>query len=244
MRIHFEQANGGEHALDECALGQLATRDVDMHAEATVDDTRVEPRTRVAACLRDHPLADRHDDARLFRDVHELGGQHCAALGVIPAQHCFGTSHSTAMRRDDRLIGKAQLPGGHCPFQIAREFFLVARLGAHGIGVQLAARAAAALGLIHGDVGVAQQFVGRIVAADALHVLRSGDGDAGADGKLDFHAVHHDATAETESNAFGKVDCGVLVDVAVAQHDELVAADSCNDVGRASGLRNSVRDLR
>ena len=63
------------------------------------------------------------------------------------------------------------------------------------------------------------------------------DGDADADRQLDLDAVQHDATAERVADALGEVERGVLVDAAVAQHDELVAADAGDDVGGAGGVR-------
>jgi hypothetical protein len=88
-----------------------------------------------------------------------------------------------------------------------------ARLGAHCVGVQLAARATAALGLVHRDVGVAEQLDGGFLAADAVQVRGEADSDADADGELDLDAVHHDAPAERVADALGEIERGVLVDV-------------------------------
>ncbi len=243
VRVELHLAHRGEHPLDERALGQLTSRDVDVHAEPAVHQARVEPRTRVEARLTDDPVADGHDGARLLGEVQELRGQQGAALGVVPPQQRFGTGDATAVGGDDRLVGEAQLAGGERTLELVGELLVMARLGAHRVGVQLAARPSAPLRLVHRDVGVAQQLDGGFLPADAFQVGRQADGDADADRQLDLDAVHHDATAERVADAFGEVERGVLVDVAVAQDHELVAADAGDHVGGSSGVRDAVCHL-
>ena len=69
------------------------------------------------------------------------------------------------------------------------------------------------------------------------------DRHADADGQFDLHAVEHDAAAERVPDALGEVERGVLVDAAVAQDDELVAADAGHDVRRAGGVGDARRHL-
>ena len=45
------------------------------------------------------------------------------------------------------------------------------------------------------------------------------------------------------ANALSKFQCTVLVDAPVAQHDELVAADAGDDVGRPSCVGDAMSDL-
>ncbi len=81
------------------------------------------------------------------------------------------------------------------------------------------------------------------MAADALHVVRGRDRDPGADRQLDLNPVDHDATAEPAANPIGEIDRRVLINVAVAQHDEFVSADAGDNIGGAGGLCNSMRHL-
>jgi hypothetical protein len=143
-----------------------------VHAEPAIDQAGIEPGTRVDARLADDPVADGHDDARLLGEVQELRRQQRATLGVIPPQQRLGARHAAAVRGDDGLVRQAQLPGRQCPLELVGELLVVARLGAHGVGVQLAARTTTALGLVHRDVGVAQQLDGGFLAADPFQVCR------------------------------------------------------------------------
>ena len=130
-----------------------------------------------AARLVEHERADRHDQPGLLGQRDELARRDEAALGVVPAHERLGGDDVAGVEADDRLVldgelaavdraaGARSLRPWRCRIAVVHRW-LEARPAA------LAAR----LGLVHRDVGVADQLAG----AHRLGAAR-GDADAGAD---------------------------------------------------------------
>jgi hypothetical protein len=62
----------------------LLRRDVHGHAQTAV--ARATPLRALRARGAQDPVADRQDQARLLRDLEEVGGREQTELGVLPAQ--------------------------------------------------------------------------------------------------------------------------------------------------------------
>ncbi len=91
--------------LKELAIGKVdADRDRCRPVTIQVMDT--------LAGLRQHPPADRHDQAGLLRDRDELARRHVATRRVAPTNQRLERLHTTAAQVDDRLVCESELfPG-------------------------------------------------------------------------------------------------------------------------------------
>src|ERR1700681_3895481 len=70
--------------LDQVSVfAELGRREIYSNADM------IRPRRRRGASFAEHPLADRHDEARFFRDRDELTGVEKPALGMLPTEQCF-----------------------------------------------------------------------------------------------------------------------------------------------------------
>ena len=127
VRVELHLADGGDHPLDERALGQLpgATLTCTLKPRST---SPASSHARVSqAGLADDPVADRHDGAGLFGEVQELCRQQRTALGVVPPQQRLGTGDAAAVGGHDRLVGEAQLAGGERPLELVATAACAAR---------------------------------------------------------------------------------------------------------------------
>ena len=93
----------GEHratVVDEVGVRELARRQVDR-ARVSVGavGSRHSSAATVAHASAQHPLADRHDQARLLGDRDESPGATQAALGVLPAHERLDADDRAASRR-------------------------------------------------------------------------------------------------------------------------------------------------
>ncbi len=106
-----------QHALGELELDQLAADAVgrglgdQQGQQAGVDEVRrgeverdahlgqalVEPLAQLATGAPDHPLAERHDQAGLFRERHEACRRQQAEVGVLPADERLRTTDMAAV---------------------------------------------------------------------------------------------------------------------------------------------------
>jgi hypothetical protein len=57
----------------------------------------------------EHPVADGVPEAGFVCERDESGGQHHAALGVVPAKQALGADHFAGLRLDDRLVVELEL---------------------------------------------------------------------------------------------------------------------------------------
>ena len=129
-------------------------------------------RSGVSACscgqppagLLEHPAPDRQDQVGLLGDGDELRGRDEPALGMAPADERLEAAQLAARQADQRLQVQLELAVGDRAAQLVLDRQAAQDAGAQ-LGVEdLVAAAAALLGAVHGDVGVAQQRVGVGVA--------------------------------------------------------------------------------
>jgi hypothetical protein len=67
------------------------------------------PRCRVVAGLLQDPVAERHDQAGVFRDRNELVGADQSALRMTPAYQRLGPADALSPHVNDRLIVQLEL---------------------------------------------------------------------------------------------------------------------------------------
>ena len=95
-----------------------------------------------------------HDQVALLRHGDEVDGVDHAALGMLPAHQRLEARQLLGRQVDDRLIEDADLVLGERFAQIALERDAVVAVGAHLGAEDLDAVGAAALGAVHGDLGL------------------------------------------------------------------------------------------
>ena len=114
------------------------------------------------AGLREHPLADRDDQAGALGRLEELAGQEQPALGMVPAHERLDPDGAAGRDLDDRLVVQDELV---TPERV-RELVLHAHPDASGAAHRVVehldlARGAVRLGEVHRRVGLAEQRFGR-----------------------------------------------------------------------------------
>ena len=152
--------------------GREVHRDVRVRREVAGVDRRGD----VEAGAVEHPAVEVGDEAVLLGERHERARRDVAADRVVPAGQRLDADQPVRAEVEDGLVVQVELVEGERLAQLGGEPALLAGLpGERGVE-DLAAGAAAGLGLVHRDVGVLEQ--GRGVAVE-----RRGDrdADAGAD---------------------------------------------------------------
>ena len=149
--------------VDEAVAVELTGRHVDRHGEVL---PRPAPRRALPAGLVQHPGPDRHDQAARLEGGEELVGRDHAALGVTPPQEgldpgevCRWPGRTSAGRRGRTRRASSAGPQVDLEVAVVVDGGLHRRHEAHGASLALR------LGLVEGDVGVLEQFVGRVPVA-------------------------------------------------------------------------------
>ena len=92
---------------EEVGVVELARRDVDRHVHRSAVQTVEVGRLR--ACLRQHPFAEPHDQARLLGERDELDGRELACRRMLPADERLVARDLVAVEVDDRLVVEPEL---------------------------------------------------------------------------------------------------------------------------------------
>ena len=92
--------------LNQIFLFELNGRNIDgdWHLDAIIG-----PCARLPDGFVDHPVADRHDEAAMFRDRNELIRAEQAELGMFPADQGFDGTNHTGFRNHFRLVMEQEL---------------------------------------------------------------------------------------------------------------------------------------
>ena len=146
--------------LHDVLLPELARREVhrDLHPRVP----QIEPHLALAAGLLQGPQADRHDEPAFLRDRNELGGRYHPLL-VIPAQQRLGAQDAAGLQRHDRLKVQHEFMALQGAPQLQLQLRVPLGARRHVVREALEVVAPFALGVVHGEVGVAQQRVGVLV---------------------------------------------------------------------------------
>ncbi len=213
------------HQGREAGIGQLPGRHVD--ADPHPVERAAAPQGRLAARLLQHPAAQFDDQAAVLGHRDETVRRHRPQGGAVPAQQGFDLAHPAAAGLRDDLVCKPEFAGPDGLAQGAVDHQRVAGGRVHGVAEKAQLAPARLLGLVHGDVGVAQQGVAvRAVARIA------GQADAGRHGHRVVRQV--EARPHGRQDAFGaSLGRRATVALKVGQHgDELVAAEAGQHVLR------------
>jgi hypothetical protein len=234
------QALGGEAGVAEGrghVVGQVAAEQV-MGGEVDVQQQRAGvgvPAGHLAAGLAQHEPVELDHQAGLLGQGDELGRRDQPAVRPRPAHQGLGAGDATGVQVDDRLVVDHQLPALDRTLQGGVHVVAVAHRAQHGALEHLVDALAAALGDVHGDVGVAQQ----LGLVDGL-ALVEGDADAGADG--DLPADQGERRAQGGQDPLGEHPRRLEIRV-LGQDGELVAAQPADGVVLAQAAAQPGPDL-
>ena len=151
------------HVGDQVAVLQVASRHVHRDAQAAAVGHGRAPLAHLGAGLDQHLLPEFDDPARLFRDLDERARHDDAALRVTPADQGLDAEQLAARQVDDRLVLDEEFVPGQGVGDVPLEPQAVVQLLLHLRLEQHEARLAGGLGVVHRDVGVAQQLLGVVV---------------------------------------------------------------------------------
>ena len=216
------QAVALDHAEDvvgEVRVAELHRRDVDRHLEAR-------PAQQVLAGPVDDEAADLVDETGLLGDRNEERRRDGAELLRGPAHQRLDADDGQIAGAHDRLVEDPEVALLDRPAERGLDLLLLerARLHRRVIGDRLAL--GAVLGVIHRDVGAADDLARRQAGAD-------GDGVADRDGDVELEAVDGEGLVETVDDRRRRPGGGVAHRLADQSDRELVAADAGEDgVGR------------
>ena len=205
------------HFVHEVAAGEKPRRDVHRNTERLAEHPL--PGGRLAACVAEHRIGERHDEPGLLGHRDEIGRADHPTAGTGPAHERLEAADVRRGQLDDRLVDEREVVALDRLAQLGLERQALDRRGVHVRVEDLIAAAAGRLGAIHRDVGVAQQFV---------HggVWRAAEHDADTRRRVDLVAVQADRIAERPLQALGDEAHLVGRGETLDQHRELVAAEA------------------
>ncbi len=154
---------------------------------------------------------------------------------MLPAHQRLDSAHRARLDFDDRLIVQEELVALQGVCQVRAELEALEHLLPHARPVDLPTALAVVLGGVHGDVGVAQQALDRVV--------RIAEGDADRRPGVGGHTGSEgDRLGKLGQQPIGDLERGVGR-LALDEHGELVAAQSGDRVGPADDGTQAAADL-
>ena len=209
-----------QHAADD--LGQIVAEELAIrHIDRNADDSKpgLTPRAHLSTGLAQYPGADAHDVTGDLGVADEVVRTHFSQLLIFPADQCFGSDDAAVPQVDLRLVDQMELiiVGGATQVRLHAQPLLL-RLRQRR-RERLPAVADASLAVVHRGVGVLDQHL-RLVAV----VRRSRDADTRGDGE--FLVLETEAVAECIQDHVGDALGALRVVAEVADHQELIAAES------------------
>ena len=162
MRIQSGLGERGADVGQQLRTLELASRQVDAHRGCPAWVGKL-PGGGLAAGLHEHPLAQRHDQARLLGHRDEIDRRDEAALGMLPADQRFDFDDAlfVVVQREDGLVEHPKLAPLERPVQVGLERQTLGRAVGHAQVEHLEA-IAARLGAAHGSVRFAEERLGGV----------------------------------------------------------------------------------
>ncbi len=147
---------------------ELDRRQVDLHLQRVGARRR-----RCCARLLEHVAPERHDQPGVLGERDELERRDAAAARMVPAHQRLDGDRLAGREVHDRLVLDEQLALLQRALELVLEVVAADDRVAHLRGEDGEAALAALLGLVHGDVGVAQQLVDAACAGARRRRCRS-----------------------------------------------------------------------
>ena len=177
----------------------------------------------LTAHLVDDPALELHHQAGLVHGGQEVEGRHESELGMTPAHERLEVIRAFVVEIDDRLVVHLELLAFHRRAELGLQPETGHHPGVHR-GVEHGTRTAAArLGVVHRDVGIAQHVLGVRMGAAA-------DRDADAGRHRDLVPVELDRRRDPRLHPLHDRPDRARFD-AMEQHRELVTAEPCREIG-------------
>ena len=194
------QRRARQHAaqvLDQVVAQQLPRRHVDAGEDRLARAAGGLPDCELARGAFEHEQAEVGDQADFLGGGDELGRRQAAKLGMIPARQRLETGNGAILQPHDRLVEHLDLLAldGAAQFRFHGQPVGLAR--AHGRLEDFDAVAADPLGVIHGELGVLEHFLG-------VARLVFGERQPDRGGDEDFAVVEADRRAQGAAHGLGE----------------------------------------
>ena len=180
----------------------------------------------VAQGAGNHPVAQRHDQAALLGQRHELVRAEQAAFGMAPAHQRLQAEDAPALQAQAWLVVQLQLVATQGTAQLAFQIGHAARAAMDALVVQVMGTALGGLGLLHGDMRMPQQRIGALAG--------TGVGQAQAAAKQQALAVQPVGLGQHLGDALGHALGALRIAAVVDEQGELVTAQARQ---RVTGLQ-------
>ncbi len=205
--------------LDQVLAEDLAAGDVDAHEERILLTRQLAlPARGLVRGTQEHVRAEPHDEVGLLGQRYEIVGAHEPELGMLPAHQRLESRQLLGGQVDDRLVEHADLVLGERLAQIALQRDAVVAVGAHIGPEDLDSVGAAALGAVHGNLGL-------LVEIEMTGLAPVVDGDAERARQHDLLAGDLDGRAQRSAHALCQGRKLLRAMVGGQQDCELIAAD-------------------
>ncbi len=194
------------------------------------------PVRQLATGFLQHPFAERHDQAAVFRRGNEMPRRDQAPLRALPAQQGFAADDAAARQVDQRLVVEQEFVALQGAAQVVVQVQPFLGVGIHAFGIEAEGIAAGGLGVVHRGIGLPQQRV------EGVAVFRI-DGDA--DRCRNFRFVRLDVEGFAQHRHHFRGDLGRhFGTVQIGQHhEEFVAAMAADRVGLAHARQQPLRGV-
>ena len=240
MRVEPCGVDGIHHLRHQLGPLQLPAVEVDADPHQWRGGVAHLPAPRVACGLLERPATELDDQAAAFRYRDEGRGCDQAKLRMIPSEERLRAVDRTGLEHHDGLVVKHELFLGQGAGHVGLQLQEVKR-GAGKRGVELhIAGLASRFGDIHRDIGVADQFLRRLLAR-----YQSGDPDAGVDG--DLLTADAERGDELPGDPLRHPGSDLFILHVLEQHREFIAAEPSDGVAwsqrRADARPNRSQQL-
>ena len=138
---------------------QVGRGEVDVRAEVLREARDRLPAAGLGDGVPEHPVADFHGEAALVGGVEEGIRRQQAQGRVAPADQGLGAGDPAGAQVHDRLVLQFELVGGQRRPEFCRQVDPLLGGLVHGLGKHQEVVPAAFLRLVHGNVGVAEEFI-------------------------------------------------------------------------------------